>query len=76
MNELTTLKDVHDSLVKITAGIMQETLIKITESFENQSEVNRDFLVGIYDELMKFGNLIETLEKLNKIIIDKENTYF
>ena len=76
MNELTTLEDVHDSLVKITAGIMQETLIKITESFENQSEVNRDFLVGIYDELMKFGNLIETLEKLNKIIIDKENTYF
>lgn len=76
MNELTTLEDVHDSLVKITAGIMQETLIKITESLENQSEVNRDFLVGIYDELMKFGNLIETLEKLNKIIIDKENTYF
>lgn len=76
MNEQTTSYSTLNNLVELTANVMKERLNKVIGELKNPSDIRREYLIQIYDGLVKdvehFDNLIKSIETINDIIIDKE----
>ena len=68
MNESAELTTIHESLVKITADIMKDTLKEIVEKLEElESEPETIRRVDLLKEYKKLSHLIFLSEAIDKI---------